>query len=325
VNARHIRASGRDLLLAPADAGLSRCGLRVLILAAGQVRRLRTAGEEMIVLPLAGGCEVTCDGHRFGLGGRASVFGGVTDFAYLPRDARAEIRSVGDSRLALASARCERRLEPRYGPAGRVPVELRGAGCCSREVHNFAAADVFGADRLIAVEVLTPGGNWSSYPPHKHDENVPGEEAVLEEIYYFEVARGGVGYQRVYGTQGRPQDLLAEVRTGDVVTIPHGWHGPSMAAPGYDLYYLNVMAGPGERAWLFRDDPAHAWVRDTWAGQPADPRLPMTGSGGTKARPNEAKDSPNETKDSPNETKDSPNETKDSPSETMTRHGGDAG
>ena len=170
---------------------------------------------------------------------------------------------------------------------------------------------MFGADRLIAVEVLTPGGNWSSYPPHKHDENVPGEEAVLEEIYYFEVARDGIGYQRVYGTPGRPQDLLAEVRTGDVVTIPHGWHGPSMAAPGYDLYYLNVMAGPGERTWLFRDDPAHAWVRDTWPGQPADPRLPMTG--------------PGETTTSPSETKTSPSETKTSPSETMTRPGGDAG
>ena len=316
-DARHIHATGRDLLLGPADAGLSRCGLRVLSLAAGQVRRFGTADQEMIVLPLAGSCEVACDGLRFGLGGRSSVFSGVTDFAYLPRDTRAEIRSAGDSRLALASARCERRLEPRYGPAGEVPVELRGAGCCSRQVNNFAAADVFGADRLIAVEVLTPGGNWSSYPPHKHDENVPGEEAALEEIYYFEVARDGIGYQRVYGTPGRPQDLLAEVRTGDVVTIPHGWHGPSMAAPGYDLYYLNVMAGPGVRTWLFRDDPAHAWVRDTWPGQPADPRLPMTGPGETT--------SPIETTTSPIETVTSPIETVTSPIETVTRPGADAG
>jgi 5-deoxy-glucuronate isomerase len=310
-DARHIRTTGRDLLLGPTDAGLSRCGLRVLSLAAGQVRRLGTADQEMIVLPLAGSCEVACDGLRFGLGGRSSVFSGVTDFAYLPRDTRAQIRSAGDSRLALASARCERRLEPRYGPAGEVPVELRGAGCCSRQVNNFAAADVFGADRLIAVEVLTPGGNWSSYPPHKHDENVPGEEAALEEIYYFEVARDGIGYQRVYGTPGRPQDLVAEVRTGDVVTIPHGWHGPSMAAPGYDLYYLNVMAGPGERAWLFRDDPAHAWVRDTWPGQPADPRLPMTG--------------PGQTTTSPSKTTTSPGKTTTSPGETVTRPGGDVG
>jgi 5-deoxy-glucuronate isomerase len=74
----------------------------------------------------------------------------------------------------------------------------------------------------------------------------------------------------------RPIDVLAEVRTGDVVLIPYGYHGPSMAAPGYDLYYLNVMAEAGERAWRFTDDPAHAWIRDTWAGQEMDPRLPMT-------------------------------------------------
>ena len=70
--------------------------------------------------------------------------------------------------------------------------------------------------------------------------------------------------------------MFAEVRTGDVVLVPHGWHGPSMAAPGYDLYYLNVMAGPSERAWRFRDDPAHAWIRSTWSDQAIDPRLPLT-------------------------------------------------
>jgi 5-deoxy-glucuronate isomerase len=158
-----------------------------------------------------------------------------------------------------------------------VPVEVRGAGIASRQVNNFCTPEGFPyADKLIACEVLTPGGCWSSYPPHKHDEERPGE-CSLEEIYYFEVARGGMAYQRVYGTDDRPIDVLAEVRTGDVVLIPHGWHGPSMAAPGYDLYYLNVMAGPSpERQWLICDDPAHAWVRETWAGQDADPRLPLT-------------------------------------------------
>ena len=153
-----------------------------------------------------------------------------------------------------------------------MPVELRGAGQASRQVNNFCSPEAFEADRLIAVEVLTPGGNWSSYPPHKHDEAREGE-SPLEEIYYFEVAHGGPAYQRVYGST----DICTEVRTGDVVLIPSGWHGPSMAAPGYDLYYLNVMAGPGQRRWLFSDDPEHAWIRGTWAGQPVDPRLPMTG------------------------------------------------
>jgi 5-deoxy-glucuronate isomerase len=128
--------------------------------------------------------------------------------------------------------------------------------------------------------VITPGGNWSSYPPHKHDET-SAEETELEEIYYFEVSPGpagqpGLAYQRVYGTTERPIDVLAEVRDRDVVLIPHGWHGPSIAAPGHDLYYLNVMAGPGpERAWRIVDDPEHAWVRDTWADEDVDPRLPL--------------------------------------------------
>ena len=164
-----------------------------------------------------------------------------------------------------------------------MPVELRGAGSASRQVNNFCTPEAFEADALIACEVLTPGGNWSSYPPHKHDEATDGE-SVLEEIYYFEVADGpagaGLGYQRVYGHGEREIDVLAEVRSGDVVLIPYGWHGPSMAVPGYDLYYLNVMAGPGEeRAWRICDDPAHAWVRETWADQSIDPRLPFGSSG----------------------------------------------
>ena len=126
--------------------------------------------------------------------------------------------------------------------------------------------------------MLTPAGNWSSYPPHKHDEDRRTASRVLEEIYYFEVAEPRTASATSASTAppDRPIDVLAEVRSGDVVLIPHGWHGPSMAAPGYDLYYLNVMAGPGaERAWLICDDPAHAWVRDTWAGQAVDPRLPF--------------------------------------------------
>lgn len=99
---------------------------------------------------------------------------------------------------------------------------------------------------------------------------------MLEEIYYFEVGgcvanNEGMGYMRVYSSDDRPIDVLAEVRTGDVVNVPHGWHGPAMAVPGYDMYYLNVMAGPGGREWLICDDPAHAWIRDTWGD--IDPRL----------------------------------------------------
>jgi len=226
------------------------------------------------VLPLEGSATVEIDGERFELAGRDGVFAAVTDFAYAPRDARVKI--TGEGRFALPSARAQNRLEPRHVAAEDVAVELRGAGQASRQVNNFCSPEAFEADALIAVEVLTPEGNWSSYPPHKHDERREGVETELEEIYYFEVAREGFGYQRVYGSgPGREIDITAEVRSGDAIVMPHGYHGPSMAAPGYDLYYLNVMAGP-ERAWRFTDDPQHAWIRGTWEGQELDPRLPLT-------------------------------------------------
>ncbi|WP_330330544.1 5-deoxy-glucuronate isomerase [Streptomyces sp. NBC_00536] len=240
----------------------------------------------------------------FELRGRADVFAAVTDFAYLPRGGGAAITSPGGGRFALAGARTApgRRLTARYGPAERVPVELRGAGSCSRQVNNFAAAGVFDCDRLIAVEVLTPGGNWSSYPPHKHDEHHPGAESELEEIYYYEIAphgdTPGLGYQRVSPSPAGKTDILTEVRTGDAVLIPDGWHGPSIAAPGHDMYYLNVMAGPGEtREWLIRDHPDHGWIRDTWPGQAVDPRLPFTTDSPHRSDSPHRTDSPHRSED----------------------------
>jgi 5-deoxy-glucuronate isomerase len=284
---RHLRrdetaAGPYALEVTPERAGWGFSGLRVLELAAGTAHAFDTGDDELVVLPLEGACTVSVDGERFSLEGRDGVFAGVTDFAYAPRGSRVEVASERGGRFALPSARAARRLEARHVPAEDVEVELRGAGSASRQVNNFCGPDVRIAERLIAVEVLTPAGNWSSYPPHKHDEERPGVETALEEIYLFEVAAGpdgasGFAYQRVYGSgPGREIDVTAEVRSGDVIVMPHGFHGPSMAAPGYDLYYLNVMAGPGERAWRFTDDPDHAWIRRTWEDQELDPRLPMT-------------------------------------------------
>lgn len=262
----------------PGRAGWSYTSLRTVDLSAGGSVRFGTGDEEMVVLPLVGSCAVRCADLDCTLDGRASVFTTVSDFAYVPRDADVEISSAAGGRFAVVGAVCERRLPARYGPASGVQVELRGAGVASRQVNNFCTPATFEADRLIAVEVLTPGGNWSSWPPHKHDEHRDGVESELEEIYYCELSRSdGLAYLRVYGTQDRPIDVLAEVGHGDVVLIPHGWHGPAAASPGTDLYYLNVMAGPHpERVWRICDDPAHAWVRGTWPEQPLDARLPMT-------------------------------------------------
>jgi 5-deoxy-glucuronate isomerase len=287
VRAEDAAAGPYALDIDPERAGWGHSSLRVVELPAGGHHSFATGDSEWIVLPLNGGCTVTVGGpgdesaEVFELTGRESVFSGVTDFAYVPRDALVHIAGGAGGRFALTGARCERRLPARYGPASGVPVELRGTGNCSRQVNNFGAAGVFACDKLIAVEVLTPGGNWSSYPPHKHDECRPGEESELEEIYYFEIepAHGteGVGYQRVTPSgHGRGTDVLAEVRSGDAVLIPDGWHGPSIAAPGHAMYYLNVMAGPGEkREWLICDHPDHGWIRGTWPDQPVDPRLPL--------------------------------------------------
>jgi 5-deoxy-glucuronate isomerase len=289
---------GWDLAVTDAHPDWRHTSLRVAGLTGpGDARSLAAGDWEHIVVPLSGGVHVTVetpDGtvHEAALAGRADVFAGPTDVAYAPAGSRITVRpAAGPARVALAGA-----LAPagspaaggrafRHVPAADVPVEQRGSGTASREVRNFGIPAVLDADAIIACEVVTPAGNWSSWPPHKHDVERPGEETALEEIYYFETqgtdprAADPVGYQRVYASgEDRPIDVLAEVRTGDVVLVPHGWHGPSMAAPDAHLYYLNVMAGPGpERAWLICDDPAHAWVRDTWRDQPFDTRLPLSG------------------------------------------------
>ncbi|MGX2997111.1 5-deoxy-glucuronate isomerase [Streptomyces sp. JNUCC 64] len=252
-----------DLDVSPRSAEWTHTSLRVLRLEAGGRHSLATGDSEWIVLPLEGGCTILADGRIIELVGRESVFDGVSDFAYLPRDAHAQIASGAGGRFALAGAKCERRLPARYGPAPEVPVEARGEGLTARQVRGFAAADAFPCDRLIAVEVVTPGGHWSSYPPHKHDEHLPGRESELEEVYYYECApsaggRPGFGYQRVSPSRAGGAEVLAEVRSGDAVLVPDGWHGPSIAAPGHDLYYLNAMAGPGtEREWRITFHPDH--------------------------------------------------------------------
>ena len=264
------------LVITPERASWSFAGLRVLRLAAGERRRVETGDQEVLVLPLSGGCVVRCGDAEFELAGRRSVWTRVTDFAYAPRDSTVEVSSGGGGEFAIPSARARRRLAPAYGPAERVPVEVRGAGVATRQVTNLCAPDAFLADRLVAVEVLTPAGNWSSYPPHKHDEAREGE-AILEEIYYFRI-RGdhGFGVHRTYTKDGEIDETVT-VRDGDAFLVPRGYHGPCVAAPDHDMYYLNVLAGPApERSMAFCDDPDHGWVRQAWPSRRPDPRVPMT-------------------------------------------------
>lgn len=283
-------AAGADpVALTPEDAGWGYCGLRVLALADGERRVLDTGPDEAVLLPLSiSGLTVEADGERFVLAGRPSVFARVTDFAYVGRDTTVTLGAGSGGEVAMATARCATKRPPRYGPAEAVPVELRGAGQSTRQVTNFFSPDVWtDAEELMCVEVLTPDGNWSSYPPHKHDDSA---ECIAqnEEIYYFRIGRAGdtqcspegFGLHRLYTVDGEIDETV-EVRDGDVFLIPRGYHGPCVAAPGYTMYYLNVLAGPTPgRSMAFCDDPAHHWVRDAWEGMPVDPRCPMTSAEG---------------------------------------------
>lgn len=267
------------------QAGWSYTALRVLTLEPGVERSIETGASEAVVLPLsAESLTVRCDGESFELAGRTSVFARVSDFVYVPRDAIVSIVSVTGGEVAIPSARCDVRLTARYGAADTVPVEIRGAGPATRQVTNFLSPETWPhADKLMCVELITPDGNWSSYPPHRHDDS-PECPVNNEEIYYFRIGRTGgtdycsegFGLHRTYTPDGEIDDHVT-VTDGDVYLVPRGYHGPCIAAPGYPMYYLNVLAGPGgERSMAFCDDPAHHWVRDTWAGMPIDPRCPVT-------------------------------------------------
>jgi 5-deoxy-glucuronate isomerase len=292
---------GEVVALTPETAGWGWLGLRVLVLPAGIGRQIRTGDSEVFVLPLTGSLRVEVAKEngdietRFDLAGRESVFSRVSDFCYVGRDSVLTLTSSAGAEVAIPAARCTSRRPAAYRSAADVPVEVRGAGPATRQVTNFGVPGVFdGAEKLICCELITPPGNWSSYPPHKHDATEPCP-VINEEIYYYRIAGRdqitpspeGFGLHRTYTGAEHAKAGLAEidesfeVRDGDAVLIPHGYHGPCVAAPGYPMYYLNVLAGPGEqRSMGFCDDPSHAWVRDSWADMPTDPRCPVTSATG---------------------------------------------
>ena len=287
-----LSQAGWDVLVDSSIEGWQHTGLRVGTLGDGRQFHIPADDLERIIFPLEGkGLTVeyrTAGESEFRsqfLNGRESVFHGTADLIYLPLET--EIKISGDGRVSIGEAPAKNSKPVKYIRASEVPVFIRGAGRESRQVHNFGVPEHLDADRFIVVEVIVPAGNWSGIPAHKHDNYIPGVESNLEEIYYFETAvtRGvtppvqsdAVGYLRGYASDERPYQLLEEVRSGDVGLVPHGWHGPAMAAPGYDLYFFNVMAGPDpDRAWNITDDPNHAWIRETWHRQDPDPRLPYT-------------------------------------------------
>lgn len=281
-----LARDGWESVVDAAIPGWRHTGIRVAALGGGAVE-LAGGDVERLVIPLSGEFEVEHDGATTKLEGRASVFDGPTDVLYIGAGQGLTIRGAG--RAAVAESVTAVRKPSRHLAKSEVPVEIRGAGRDTRQVHNFGTPDALDAAAFIVCEVITPGGNWSSHPAHKHDELVPGHESRLEEIYYFESApvRGSdapegadaFGTFATYTSAAGEIDTQAQVRTGDIALVPYGYHGPAAAAPEYDLYYLNVMAGPDpERVWLVSDDPRQAWIRSGWAKQSPDDRLPYSGA-----------------------------------------------
>ena len=215
------------------------------------------AGDrETCLVVLSGKVRVTAPGFDSGLiGARADVFSGLPWSVYLPPRVNAKVE--GEAEIALCSAPATGKLPARVIPPDAVETLTRGKGSNLRHIRNILP-ETAEAESLLVVEVITPAGHWSSYPPHKHDQDDLPRESLLEETYYHRLdPPQGFAMQRVY-TDDRSLDETMAVSDRDVVLVPRGYH-PCAAAHGYELYYLNVMAGP-KRVWRFHNDPAHEWL-----------------------------------------------------------------
>ncbi len=277
---------GVALSVTPDDAGWRYLSFRAAALRAGETVDAGAFGQEAVVVTISGGgvsVDAGAADRRIELPGRTSPFDGLPWAVYLPAGMPATLAgrpdgSGPDGRVVVAIAEAppsgfhgtaERPFV--VGP-GDVEIEIRGAGSATRQITKIVSPET-PADRLEIVEVLTPSGNWSSWPPHKHDRDDMPNEAVLEEIYYYRFRRPRAwGIQRVYRAD-RSRDCLFEVGNGDCVIVSDGYH-PFAAAHGDDAYYLNALAGD-RRTMAASFDPDLDWVRGTWDGMPTDPRVPL--------------------------------------------------
>ena len=227
-----------------------------------------TGAEECCLVLLSGHCTIFFDDRAEVLGPRPSVFAGYPHAIYLPPRTAFRVVASEPTELADGRAPARTRLAAQVIRPDQCGYEIRGGGNATRQIVDIIPPG-FPADRLLVCEVFTPSGNWSSYPPHKHDVDAPPGEADLDEIYYYRFRDpDGYGFQRLYT---RRRDDTVRVTHGDVVAVREGYH-PFVTAYGYDAYYLNVLAG-SRRSMAASDDPRHAHFRRTWP--PPDPRLPM--------------------------------------------------
>lgn len=250
----------------PDDAGWDFISLRVQRVQAGGFVNYSSGSDEVCLVPLKGTATVESLGQTWTISRPGTMFDGKPVALYLPYGTTMTITAEEtDAEVAIAGSRASERFPPRLIVPDDIDVEIRGAGNAARQINHIIPPE-FPAHRLLVVEVFTPSGNWSSFPPHKHDiSNLP-EEADLEEIYYYRMhPEEGFGFQRLYSADGS-FDHAWVIRDGDLLLVPEGYHAFAVAH-GYTAYYLNVLAGDEAiRTMQPSDDPRFAWVRDTWHG-----------------------------------------------------------
>jgi 5-deoxy-glucuronate isomerase len=261
---------GELLAFTRQQAGWEWMSFAVRRLTIGQNLELRAEKEEIALVLLSGRCCADWGVGDHLIGDRMSVFDGFPFALYIPPGNHAVIKAVTSCEIAECRVPSDAKLDPRLITPDHVASNLRGGENASRQIVTVIRPE-FAADKLLAFEVYTPGGNWSSYPPHKHDLHNPPAEVDLDEIYYYRIKESsGYALQNLYNTELQ-RDTIVKARDGDAVLVRDGYH-PVVAGPGYDTYYLNFLAGTS-RTMAVTEDPSHVWLRDTWKHM--DPRLPL--------------------------------------------------
>ena len=275
----------RDLILSitPESAGWEFISFQVRRLGAGREWSFHSGENELAIILLSGAISVhSTRGNWHGLE-RTDVWTSAATALYLPRHTGFTIVADRESEFAVTWVPTNEDHEPWLIQPQDIPVSIRGGDNVSRQINDLLPPGS-PVHRLVLVEVYTPGGNWSSYPPHKHDVHIQADaghliEADLEEVYFYKIDKPeGYAYQRVYTDErsplqqaGSPIDALVRAENNCAVLIPEGYH-PVVSAPGYITYYLNVLAGSAQ-SLANQDDPRYAWVKDSY--QSTDPRLPL--------------------------------------------------
>jgi 5-deoxy-glucuronate isomerase len=262
--------SGEILHLPRQQAGWEWMSFFVHRIQPGDTFKASTGDEEAAFVLLGGTCSADWGTGRKRIGRRKNVFDGFPYALYLPCGNGVEFTAETVCEIAECRVPSKAQLEAKLITPQEVVSSLRGGGNASRQIVDIIRPD-FPADKLVVIEVYTPGGNWSSYPPHKHDVHNPPSEVDLDEIYYYRIAQPeGFAFQHLYAGKHAGERTL-KPRDGDAVLVHSGYH-PVVAGPGYDVYYLNCLAG-SSRTLAVTEDPNHVWIRSTW--NQTDSRLPL--------------------------------------------------